>query len=153
MRAVYKIVMGLMLFNAFLVVFAPFFSSESLEGDAISSSDMEAYDPYKGGWGTLLVNMFTSGETWSGVIGGAVTAVITLGVALLTKNYVFIGVGLFLGLVIGLYIQVSSVLYKIIVPFSDQYGIIQGILAVTGIAIGLLILFNVVDMFAPSPTR
>lgn len=159
MRTIYTLIMGLVLFNAFLVVFGPYFNISAIENAAIDVNDenMSVYDPRNTGdqgYGvTLLTRVFSFGDTWSGLIGGVLISLIGIGVALATKNYIYIGVTLFLGLVVGTYIQMSSVIYSIGAGISDQYGIVQGILAATGIAIGLLIAFAVVDMFAPSPTR
>ena len=150
------IIMGLVMFNAFLTVYAPFFSSSSLENEAVPLDDSEMTDYVinkEQGAVSLLGKIFSFGDTWAGLIGGVLISLIGIGVALATKNYIYIGVTLFLGLVIGTYIQMSSVLYSIAGGINDEYGIIQSILVITGIAIGLLIAFNVVDMFAPSPTR
>ena len=148
------IIMGLVMFNAFLTVYAPFFSSSSLANEAIPLDDSNMTDySVTSGPVSILGKIFSFGDTWAGLIGGVLISLIGIGVALATKNYIYIGVTLFLGLVIGTYIQMSSVLYVIAAGVNDEYGIIQSILVITGIAIGLLIAFNVVDMFAPSPTR
>lgn len=153
MRTVYTLIIGLVMFNAFLVLFGPFFSiSDASVNNAVPIEDMSSYKPTDAPG--LLLQIFSFGNTWSGVASAGIITIILFSVALLTKNYIYIGVAIFLGLVIGLYTQTSSVLFSIASgPLNDQYGIVQGIFTITAVALGILIAFAVVDMFAPTPTR
>jgi len=63
--------------------------------------------------------------------------------AILTKNYVVVAVALFLGIVTALYLGVSSVLLKL---YSNVYT--NALITLIGIAIGILVIYNVVEMFS-----
>ena len=151
MRVVYKIVLGLLLFNAFLTLFAPVFDAAvntGLSDDAASSEEIEAYKPT--GVSGIIGAIFSAENlaAWGGsviVLAGGIL------VAIATKNYVYIGVALFVSIVIGLYIKMSSVISAIGLDHGNLY--VTGIISIVGIAIGLIVVFDVIDMFAPAPAR
>ena len=153
MRVVYKIVLGLLLFNAFLTLFAPIFNtaaSTSYSENAVnySSTDMTNYTITNvSSMIGLIFNEANYGAlgTASVIIAAAVIA------AFATKSYVLIGVGLFVSIVIGLYVKMSSIIANIGNQTNNIY--VTGIIVIVGIAIGVLIVFNVVDMFAPASAR
>lgn len=147
MRVIYKIVLGLFLFNAILTLFGPIFAT-SLSDSAISVDEMESY---KLDSPTDIISIIFS---WDNLGAWGASVIILAGgvlVALATKNYVYIGVTLFVSIVIGVYIKMSTVIATIGGQTDNVY--VTGIIAIVGIAIGLIVVFNVVDMFAPAPAR
>lgn len=148
MRVAYKIVLGLLLFNGFLTLFAPIFNAAS--GPSIEEN-VEDISIYKiDDVGDVMGLIFHSDNigAWSAV---AIITIAGIGVAFLTKNYVYIGVTLFVSIVTGLYIKMSSVIVNIGSDTGNVY--VTGIITIVGIAIGLIVMFDVIDMFAPAPAR
>ena len=154
MRTVYKIVMGLMLFNAFLTVYNPFFNTGLADHavDYTSDPSITRYNPASPTDIMLAIFGFNNLHAWGA--GSIVSLIVLAGgilVALATKNYVYIGVTLFISIVVGLYTQMSVAISGIGADISNIY--VTAVITIVAIAIGLLLVFNVVDMFAPSPTR
>ena len=154
MRTVYKIVMGLMLFNAFLTVFTPFFNTGLGDKAVDYTTDENAtrYNPVSPG--SIMLAVFGFGNIHAWGAASIVSLIVLAGgiiVALATKNYVYIGVTLFVSIVIGMYTSFSVAISGIGADVNNVY--VTAIIAIVGLAIGLLVVFNVVDMFAPSPTR
>ena len=159
MRIQYKIVLGLFLFNAFLTLFTPIFSEAvdtDIGGHAINytESDLAQFDP-KVGIADMMVAMFVGKtDAWSSIatiVAFAGLNVIVFAWCLINKNYVPIGVSLFVSIVISLYIRLSTVIAGINTSHGNY--IISGIISIVGIAIGIIIMFSVVDMFAPASAR
>jgi len=149
MRVVYKIVLGLLLFNAFLALYSPIFNT-SLSDNTIDyeSSEMQKYK--LDNESLDLVGIFL-GENSAGVWSSVIITGAALLAALALKNYVLIGVGLFVAVVIGLYVEMSSTIANIGNVADNIY--VTGLIAIVGIAIGLLVVFSVIDMFAPASAR
>ena len=162
MRMVYKIVLGMLLFNAFITFYSPLFNacvSTPLDDAAMGVDDanISKYNP-TGGIGNIMGIIF-SAENFGAWGASAVILAAGMVGAFVTKNYVYIGVALFVAIVIGLYIKMSAVISKIGTDYGAftingiEYNIILGLMTITGIAIGLLVVFSVVDMFAPASAR
>lgn len=158
MRFTYKLLLGLFLFNAFLTLFSPIFASVgtniSDNAAGYTDSDIAQYDPNKGIVSMMTTIFVGNTDSWSGLVGIlAFTGINAIAFvwALKNKNYVFIGVSLFVSLFVTLYIRLSSV----IVSIGTNQGnyIVVGIIGIVGVAIGLILTFNVVDMFAPASAR
>ena len=167
MRMVYKIVLGLLLFNAFLTFFAPVFNTATSRGFNESNSmgldnnELSKYEP-KEGSGYMMELIFgdpddddyTSDAAWSAF---GFISVCAIGAALFMKNYVVVGVGLFVAIVTGLYIKTSAVIAAIGLQadMGNTTGnlLVTSIITIVGIAIGVIVMFNVIDMFAPAPVR
>jgi len=155
MRMLYKIVLGLLLFNAFLTLFNPLFTSAldvetGYADDAINytSSDMTDYSITNV---TSIVELIFSPENLGALAAGGAALVAAMLVAFATKNYVIIGVGLFVAIVVSMYTKMSSVIANIGSQTNNIY--VDGIIAIISIAIGVLIIFAVIDMFAPASAR
>jgi hypothetical protein len=80
------------------------------------------------------------------IVGVALTA------SILTKNYVYLGVGIFTGLVTSMYSGFMSIISQLGSAVTSDNVYVTGIITIVGIAVGLIVMFNVVDMFAPHPT-
>jgi len=149
MRVVYKIVLGLLLFNAFLTLFAPIFSA-SIDENAMDyeAEDVSQYEIK--GIGDIMRIIFHEDNigAWTGIV---VVSIAGIGAAILTKNYIYIGVTLFVSIVVGLYLKMSSVIATIGLQTDNIY--VSGIITIVGIAIGIIVVFSVVDMFAPATAR
>jgi len=132
MKFVYFIILGLVIFNACLILTSSIFNT-SMDASATDYGSYQLKNP-----GDVVGILFNSNSiTAWGVIG--LTGVL---LAIGTKNYVFVAVAIFLGLVTALYIGASSVLFNI----SDN-AYVHSIITLIGIVIGILVLYNVVEMF------
>jgi len=69
----------------------------------------------------------------------------------LKRPALVIGVSLFVAIIIGLYLKMSSVIIHIGKETGNEY--VTGLVTIVGIAIGLIVMFDVIDMFAPAPAR
>jgi hypothetical protein len=149
MRIVYKIALGLLLFNAFLTLFSPIFNTAVSE-NAIDyeAEDISQYEIKNAGDVMGIIFHSDNIGAWSAV---AIVTIAGIGVAFLTKNYVYIGVTLFVSIIVGLYVKMSSVIAGIGSTYGNIY--VTGLITIIGIAIGLIVIFNVIDMFAPASAR
>lgn len=153
MRVVYKIALGLLLFNTVFALFGPVFNS-GFEADAkgVDDSSLQNLSIADSGPMDYLANAF-------GGIGGIGTtlgiAAVFTGVAVIaafvTKNYIYIGIGLFMGILTSIYINFMNIISQLGTAGTDGNIYITGIITIIGIAIGLVLMFNIVDMFAPAP--
>jgi len=159
LKFIIKILLGLVLFNAMLIILAPIFpsSATTLGSDAVDPEDItsptgaEGEDTPEPGkkyseisnMGTILKNMFLNSTTVLiiGIIVGAslLTNFLTRG----TVNVpLALGIGLFVGIVVSLWINASSIIYSID-PTDSPY--ISGLIAVTTVGIGIILVFMVSD--------
>jgi len=159
MRMQYKIILGLFLFNAFLTLFTPLFS-DAVDTDIgehavdYTASDIAKFDAGNGTIGMMKAIFIGNTDAW----GSIATLVAFTGLnivvfvwCLINKNYVPIGVSLFVSIVVSLYIRFSSVIAGINSAHGNDF--ITGIITIVGIAIGFIIVFSVIDMFAPAGAR
>jgi len=160
MRMTYKIALGLLLVNAFLTFYSPIFNT-SLSDNTISyeDEDIQEYNIFSiEGPGDVIALIFSPTNYEALAAASAVIAVAVLA-AFATKNYVLIGVGLFVSFVIGLYVKLSATIMTIgatpdqFYSYDTYYLPVSVIITIVGIAIGVIVVFNVVDMFAPAPVR
>ena len=133
MKFVYFIILGLVIFNSVLIITSGIFNT-SLGDDASDYSKYSLSTP------SSIISILTSTAS-IGAWGTLTVAGIIFAIGL--KNYIFVGIGLFLGLVTALYIGASDILFKI----SSNNVYISGIITLIGIVIGILVLYNVVEMF------
>ena len=132
MKFVYFIILGLVIFNGCLIFTSSIFET-SMDESATDYSSYQLKNP--GDIINILTNNASIGAWGILTLAGIIAA-------LALKNYIFIGVGIFLGLVTALYIGASSVLFNI----SDN-AYVHSIITLIGIVIGILVLYNVVEMF------
>jgi len=130
-----------MLFNGVLILTAGIFNT-GLESSATNVTDEYGDYGIRQNSSSILSNIFSSNAlgAW-----GAFSVIAIVGVigSILTKNYVVVAVALFLGIVTALYLGVSSVLLKL---YSNVYT--NALITLIGIAIGILVVYNVIEMFS-----
>jgi len=153
MRMLYKIVLGLLLFNAFLTLFSPMFSAAvdtGISENAIDyeSSEMTIYTITDAG---DILDMIFAEENAGALAGMVIIGTIAVAAAIFMKQYIIIGVGLFVSIVVGMYVKMSAVIANIGSATNNVY--VSGIITIIGIAIGVFIVFVVIDMFAPGSAR
>jgi len=140
MRIQYVLLLGLILFQGVFTSFSTVFPYTAVS-ETIPEGDYSEYNVTQSGdFGGMLFDIFIH---WG--VGGLI-AIGGLGAAILTKNYVFIGVGLFIGILSTLYIETWRILSPINVTGNPLIG---SVIALLAIAIGILTIFSLVDMFAP----
>lgn len=140
MRFIYKVLMGLILFNICLFVFTPFFPSSSTQGqDLTEDGSLSSYE----GWGSE--SMFSSIIlTFLGVSTGIFAVSIAAGIA--SQQFgLFLGVGGFISIVAGL--AASS--YRVINQVTNMAdnSIISTLVSATMIMIGIIAVLTIVEMF------
>ena len=133
MRFIYKLLLGLVLFNSFLALFAGFFSiggTNPVESEsAINVTSDIDYTSYE------ITGDFFSWDTATIAVMGTSIA-LGLFASWVMKSPVPIGAALFSGIVSSLYLQSASVISNI-TP-SDNW-IITSIIGLVGICIGILL--------------
>ena len=135
MRMIYKILMGMILFNSMLIMFSPFFPSTGLEEKASDTSTTYAeYEPTNPA--TLLGLIFSANAVAAmGVIGG-----ISIIATLVSKSLVPLGVGAFAAIVTGMYIGASNIFLNL----TDS-PTVNGLVTIIGIMIGILTVFTAAE--------
>lgn len=150
MRFLYKIALGIILFQAFLIVITPFFPYTGIDENAkniTNDAEFTKYSNLDSPTGLLQI-LIDKGGIWGGLVG-IIISVAGLGGALITKNYVFIGVGIFLGFLSSFFVMTTTFLMSLSMNLGNNSGV-NSVVSVFSICLGLLCLFAVVDMFAPS---
>lgn len=140
MKFLYKIVLGLMLFNSILLLFSGFFPTDTDQYDAINITGDSDYQDYKitGGFFSFGLDSITLGA-------GAFAVFFSFGLlaSWAMKSPVPIGAGLFSGLIAGLYVGPAVVIYNL----TDNI-IVTGIIGIISIAIGVLAFIAIIEMFS-----
>jgi len=152
MRFVYKWLLGLIIFNSVLVMFAGFFTIGDISpigaDDALNmTSDAVFQDPDTGEWFTYaetfeLSDLFSADEGTVTILGIGLGLTVLFGWAL--KSPIPIGAGLF-GTFIAILAYNTSAVFNSIAP--DNW-IVNGLIALIGIVIGILGALAIVEMFA-----
>lgn len=134
MRFVYFIILGLIVFNSVLILTSPIFNTDM----DIDENDYDKYALKNPNNALDLLFSSTALNAW-----GSFTVIAAIGIiaAIIVKNYVIAGVAVFLGLVTGLYIGASDILFRI----SDNVYV-SGIITLIGIVIGILVLYDLVGI-------
>jgi len=138
MKFVYFIILGLIIFNTAMILTSSMFDTSR----DVTAAD---YEDYKLKQPRSIVDILFSDRaisTW-GSAGGVFSVIVAIGVigAIVVKNYVVAAIAIFLGLVTALYIGASAILFNI----SDNVYV-HSIISLIGIAICLLVLYNVIEM-------
>jgi len=142
MKFIYKITLGLLLFNSILLLFSGFFPTDTSQYNAINITEDADYNEYK-----ITGDIFsldTSG-VYLGV--GSVISFTLIGViaAWAFKSPVPVGAGLFSGFLTSLYVSSSSVLTGLNLTSNP---IISGVISLVGIGIGVLAFISIIEMFS-----
>lgn len=151
MRVPYKYVLGLLLFNVVFALTTPIFNT-GYGDNAVDINDpsVSQYNLANMNLGTFVGFIFANAFALmsAGIIVGLATFI-----SIATKNYVYIGAGIFLGIVIGMYVGFIDLINTLVMGATQNNPYVMGLVSLLGIALGVVIMFNVVDMFAPSPTQ
>lgn len=140
MKFLYKIILGLLLFNSILLLFSGFFTTDTSQYDAINVSEESNYTGYK------ITGGFFSFDGAGVTLGiGAFTIPFLFGLlsGWLLKSPVPIGAGLFSGLIAGFYVGTATILYNL-----TTNVIINSMIGLIGIGIGILAFIAIIEMFS-----
>lgn len=141
MRFVVRILLGLIVFNAILIMTTPFFPI-AYEGEtpyeAVNVTSDEEYSQY----GDFNIDF------WGILFGGGGLGFAAMGVSLIggtawtlySKDLKPLGIATFAGLITTLFITASSVLYNL-----SQNVYVLGLISLIGIIIGILIAFTMAE--------
>ena len=148
MRVVYKILLGLFLFNAVFALTSPIFNTGyGADAKGIDDPDVAMFDISSINVETFLDFIF---DNWMLITTATLIGVaIGVGGTLLTKNLAFIGVGLFVGVLTGMYSMFLSFISQLGASQNNVY--VTGVIAIVSVGIGILVMYSVIDMFAPAP--
>lgn len=139
MRFVYQILLGLILFNAMLFLTGPFFPSQTTYG-AVNITGEAGYTQYGDFSSPSFFFNLLWGENGMGGLAGLTLLGIAALAAVFLKSPILFGVGAFLGFITSIYVNTFDMLYYL----SDNW-IVQGIIALIGICIGILVLYTVIE--------
>lgn len=149
MRVVFKIMLGLLLFNAIFTLYNPIFNSGyGNQAVAHTDTEMENFDLLS--MENMLSYVFTNANA---LLSLGVLGFLGLVASIFTKNPVFIGAGIFIGVITSMYISFSNIISQLGTQATGNNIYVTGIITIIGIAIGVLAMFNIVDMFAPAPAQ
>ena len=150
MRNIFKLMLGLLLFNTVFTLYAPIFNTGTgTEGISADNTQASQYNLADMNIGTFLNMIFLNANALAvtGIVSG-----IALTAAIISKNYVYLGVGIFIGIITSMYTTFSGIISQLGTEATGGNIYVVGIITIIGIAIGVLAMFNIVDMFAPAPT-
>jgi len=142
MRFLHQILIGLIVFNAMLIMTTPFFPI-TYEGETpygakniTADTNITQYQEFNIDIWDLLFGEHGAGGVLGLIVGGAVGA----GIAWATKSPIPIGACAFGGFVSGMFLGTWSVLNKI-----TQNGYINGLIGIIGIILGILIAITIIE--------
>jgi len=150
MRIPYKYILGLLLFNCFFALYTPIFGT-GINDDAVSYTDEDVQQYNLSKPASFLSMMFSFGNAWDYTQIALVTIfvnVVGIGAALATKNYVYIGVSFFISIITAMFTRFINIIGSLNTT-GNIY--VTGLITIMSIAIGIMVMFNIVDMFAPAP--
>ena len=155
MRFIYKILLGMFIFNAMLLFLAGFFTVQDVE-PIVSSGAVNVTSEYSGwtpsGASGFLSILFSDANS-GGVLGGigieglfaAILGIVGLGLLLVTKNYILAGACFFSAFVVLVFNATKNVVFNIS-AFSNSW-VIEGMYGLVTICIGILAVYTIIDMF------
>lgn len=148
MRFIYKLLFGLIIFNACIMLFSGMFNYASvsdLDEDAVDVED-EYGDTYGNPgnlWSGIVSNLFSLPSIAALLIifaGSGVVGKFTSGNYSLT---LVTGIGLFIGLLSALWIST----FQTITEITSSYGLLlNGLVSIITIVVGLLMVFSIIEM-------
>lgn len=143
MRFIYKVLIGLIVFNSMLVFLAGFFSINNVNppesSSAINVTSDTTYTGYKIAGEILSIDLTTVSIMGVSITIGAIASI-------LMKSPVPVGASLFSGFLALLYVK-SAIVIDTIVGAQNNW-ILTGIISLVAILIGILATFTIVEMFA-----
>jgi hypothetical protein len=134
MRFLYKMLIGLILFNAMLTIFAGFFPMSS-EGElAHNVTGDSAYT----GYSIMNTGIFTGAVASGGLVfaGSAIIGAITGSMNL------WIGAGLVVSIIVGLW----NMSWGVIKSLTDAYPIVKDLVFVMSIVIGIIAVMSIAEI-------
>jgi hypothetical protein len=138
MRFIYKLLIGLILFNAMLVIFSGFFPASNQASFAKNVTTDPAYASYSG---NIDTSTFTNMMLRAGVSAGAVfTGALIIG--LFTSSLpLWLGIGIIVSIFVGLWNASWTVVLGI-----TNYPIVNDLVTVMSIIICLLVLLSIAEV-------
>ena len=137
MRFIYKILFGLIIFNALIILFSGFFVGTLETDKAVDVAGNSTLSQYKDVDQGLFSNMWTNAL----LVGSAVFSLSILLGVLAKQVALFAGIGAFVALVTSVYSSVNSVIGGL-----GDYPIVSGLITIVTIVIGLIAVFSVIEM-------
>ena len=139
MRFVYKILIGLILFNGMLMIFSSYFPASTATteyGNVADVTGEETFTQYRGftGYGVLMDALAT----------GAAVFTLTIVLGLASRNLpLFIGVGAFMAILSGLWVATTSIFTKMF----ESTPTVGSLYILITIVIGVVATFSVIEIF------
>ena len=140
MRFIYKMLLGLILFNACLFLFSNFFTDTTPYGMNVADELSEKYSMTGG------EDFFSTAVGQTVLVGiGVFAGAFALGIVSRQVG-LFLGIGLFASIISGLWAYTQGTITKLI-PGTSEYIIIHGLIDVITIAIGIIVVFTIAEFF------
>lgn len=143
MRFFIKLVLGMVLFNAFILLLVPFFPNHVAVSSNAYNVTNEYGTTYDAGVGLddIILKIIGSGWFWAifttfsliGGVGGVLSG---------RSSPVFIGIAIIIGLIAALYVSTIQIFFGLV----NNYPIVTGLLAITTLIIGIYFVFSITDM-------
>lgn len=137
MRFIYKILIGLIIFNGVLIAFSPFFPASTESKHAIDVTGDDDITQYGG----LDQGLF--GDVWGTAlsVGGVVFGASLLLGVLAKQVALFVGIGAFIAIITGLWSITNGVVVRLV-----NYPIVNTLVTLIIIIIGIVGVLSVVEM-------
>lgn len=137
MRFIYKVLIGLIIFNGVIIAFSSFFPDASESEHAIDVTG----DSSISGYGTIDQGLFGSMVADCIAVGGAVFGLNLLAGILTHQVGLFMGIGAFIAVLSALWSATNGVITSLI-----DYPIVNSLVTIIIIVIGVIAVFSVVEM-------
>jgi len=136
MRFIYKMLLGLILFNAMLVIFAYFFPMSPATGHDISGDT--TYSNYGNIGSGLFNNMYTNAVATGGIVfGGSILVGIFTG-----SLNLWIGIGA----IVSVFVALWNMSWGTIQNLTSSYPVVNDLIVVMSIVIGILAVISIAEV-------
>lgn len=149
MRVAFKILLGLILFHAIFAMYTPIFGTSEEGAIAIddASNPVTQFNVADINVGVVLDFLFENSLALVGISSIGIVA------AIATRNVVYIGAGIFIGTLAVTYNHFIQFIFQLGGSATDSNVYVSTLLTIMSIAIGIIIMYNIIDMFAPHPVQ
>ena len=138
MRFIYTLLLGLIIFQAMIIIVSPFFPSTTYESQTANMSELEEYGDLSSS--KFLEVMFQEGVGQAFETAGAVFGIALIG-GILTRNLpLFLGIGGLVSLLTGLWRLTSSFLFSI-----TNYPYVRELFTLITIATGIVLVITIIE--------
>ena len=150
-RFIYTVLLGMIIFNAMLLFLSDYFTVSEVGSGAVNvTTELSGLSP-----GTVnpMVFLFGNEVNAGGIIAtifGSIAALAGIVIMIATKHFVVAGALFFSAFVVFLFNGTKNIIFTL-TNMSGNW-IIEGMYTLITICIGVIMIFVIIDMFAPGGT-